>query len=56
MACKAAIKAGRRSDPRELTALAGRVMSGEIKYCPHGRPVSFALSKKELDKQIKRIV
>ena len=56
MACKAAIKAGRRSDPRELTALAGRVMSGEIKYCPHGRPVSFALSKKELDKQSKRIV
>jgi len=56
MACKAAIKAGRRTDARELTVLAEKVLSGEIKYCPHGRPVSFALTKRELDKQIKRIV
>ena len=56
MACKAAIKAGKRSDIRELQELAKKVMAGEVKYCPHGRPVSFALSKKELDKQIKRIV
>ncbi|MGI6028391.1 MAG: DNA mismatch repair endonuclease MutL [Candidatus Heteroscillospira sp.] len=56
MACKAAIKAGRRSEPGELLTLAKQVMSGKVKYCPHGRPVSFALSKKELDKQIKRIV
>jgi len=56
MACKAAIKAGRKSEIRELNELAKAVMAGEVKYCPHGRPVSFALSKKELDKQIKRIV
>ena len=56
IACKAAIKAGARSDPRELEALAARVVSGEVRYCPHGRPVSVKLTKTELDKQFKRIV
>jgi len=56
IACKAAIKAGSRSDPRELEALAAKVVSGEVRYCPHGRPVSVKLTKAELDKQFKRIV
>lgn len=56
IACKAAIKAGSRSDPAELEALARRVVSGEVRYCPHGRPVSVKLTKAELDKQFKRIV
>lgn len=56
IACKAAIKAGSRSDPRELTALAARVVTGEIRYCPHGRPVAVKLTKAELDKFFKRIV
>ena len=56
VACKAAIKAGKRSDIRELEAIAARVCSGEIRYCPHGRPVAVTLTKKELDKQFKRIV
>ena len=54
MACKAAIKAGRRSDPIELNELAGRVLAGEAQYCPHGRPVSLTLSKAQLDKQVRR--
>ena len=54
VACKAAIKAGSRSDPAELEALAARVVSGEIRYCPHGRPVAVRLTKAELDKQFKR--
>jgi len=54
MACKAAIKAGRRSDPMELSELAGRVLSGEVQYCPHGRPVSLVLSRAQLDKQVRR--
>ncbi len=53
-ACKAAIKAGRRSDPREVQELIARVLSGEIRYCPHGRPVSVELSRRELDKIFKR--
>ena len=56
IACKAAIKAGSRSELRELQALAEKVVSGEVRYCPHGRPVSVRLSKTELDKQFKRIV
>ena len=56
IACKAAIKAGRRSEPAELEALARRVVSGEVRYCPHGRPVSVKLTKAELDRQFKRIV
>ena len=56
IACKAAVKAGSSSDPAELEALAERVVSGEVRYCPHGRPVSVKLTKTELDKQFKRIV
>lgn len=56
IACKAAIKAGTRSDLSELSVLAEKVLSGEIRYCPHGRPVSVRLTKNELDKQFKRIV
>jgi len=54
MACKAAIKAGRRSDPMELEELAGRVLAGEVQYCPHGRPVMLVLSRAQLDKQVRR--
>ena len=56
VACKAAIKAGWKTEPEELSAVAARVVSGEVKYCPHGRPVSVLLTRKELDRQFKRIV
>ncbi len=55
VACKAAIKAGWDTDPAELLALAEKVASGQIRYCPHGRPVSVTLTKKELDRQFGRI-
>ena len=56
ISCKAAIKAGWDTDPLELQILAEKVAAGEIRYCPHGRPVAVALTRKELDKQFKRIV
>ena len=56
VACKAAIKAGRRHDPAELDRIAKAVVSGEVRYCPHGRPVSVTLTKAELDKFFSRIV
>ncbi len=54
MACKAAIKGGWHTSPQELERVAGAVMSGQVKYCPHGRPVAITLTKKELEKQFKR--
>ena len=55
VACKAAIKAGWHTDPKELEALVNEVMTrDELKYCPHGRPICISLSKKELEKQFKR--
>ncbi|MCR5649296.1 MAG: DNA mismatch repair endonuclease MutL [Oscillospiraceae bacterium] len=54
VACKAAIKAGKPSDPRELVPVAKAVMAGEVRYCPHGRPISVVLPKSRLDKGIKR--
>ena len=55
VACKAAIKAGWRSDDRELLALVKEVMArDDLKYCPHGRPICITLSKKQLEKQFKR--
>ncbi|MCF2663657.1 DNA mismatch repair endonuclease MutL [Oscillibacter valericigenes] len=54
MACKAAIKGGWTSDPAELRVLVEKVQSGEVKYCPHGRPVAVKLTKYELEKMFKR--
>ena len=34
--------------------LVDRVQSGEIQYCPHGRPVAVRLSKYQVEKMFKR--
>ena len=54
MACKAAIKGGWKSGPEELRALVAKVQSGEVRYCPHGRPVAVKLTRYELEKMFKR--
>jgi DNA mismatch repair protein MutL len=54
MACKAAIKGGWKTSDQELERVAQAVMSGQVKYCPHGRPVAIELTQKELEKQFKR--
>lgn len=56
VACKAAIKAGKNHGFAELERIAAAVVSGAVTYCPHGRPVSVRLTKKELDKFFSRIV
>ena len=55
-ACRAAVKAGNTSHPRELIELALTLeRNPEIKYCPHGRPVYFFMSKREIEKNFKRV-
>ena len=54
IACKAAIKAGKSSDIRELQALTARVLSGEVAQCPHGRPVAFEVTQATLDRGFRR--
>ena len=54
MACKAAIKGRQKNDPRELERVARAVLSGAVKYCPHGRPVAIELTRGQLEKQFKR--
>ena len=54
MACKAAIKGGWRTSPQELERVARAVMSGQVRYCPHGRPVAIELTRGQLEKQFKR--
>lgn len=57
ISCRAAIKAGDKSSPRELLALAEKILSGEVPpFCPHGRPCVLKLTRKELEKQFGRIV
>ena len=57
IACKAAIKANDNSDLAELDKLVSLVIDNDnIKYCPHGRPVMIKISRKDIEKQFKRIV
>ena len=57
IACKAAIKGGWHTDPKEWEAVVHEVLTrNDLKYCPHGRPVAVTLTRRELDKLFKRIV
>lgn len=56
-ACRAAIKAGDYSRPAEWQDLAEQVLLDDtIRFCPHGRPVCFEMTQKEIEKQFGRIV
>ena len=55
MACKAAVKAGERLSPEQIKNLLQRRGACEnAGTCPHGRPTTIFLSRKELEKQFKR--
>lgn len=55
MACRAAVKGGDVSGREDLTVIAKRVATDDnIRYCPHGRPVAYKLTRKELEKQFGR--
>ena len=55
VACKAAIKAGYHTDPREREYLVREVLTrNDLKYCPHGRPICIELTRGQLERQFKR--
>lgn len=57
MACRAAVKAGNFTSRYEAERFVGRVLNDEnLRYCPHGRPVLVEMTKRELEKQFKRII
>jgi len=56
MACRSAIKAHDRSVTAELEALVRQLAANtDIRYCPHGRPISITITKRELEKNFGRV-
>jgi DNA mismatch repair protein MutL len=55
LACKAAVKAGKRLQPEEMLKLLEQ-MGGcaAFSHCPHGRPVLKIFSQQEMEKWFKR--
>ncbi len=56
IACKAAIKGGRKYDRSIIEWLVTKILSlPDITVCPHGRPIAYRLTKTALDRQFDRI-
>lgn len=56
ISCKAAVKAGDKLTPAEITSLLEhRELCQDAHHCPHGRPTSLVFSREELDRRFKRI-
>lgn len=56
-ACKAAVKGNDRLDELEIKGLIEKLITLENPYhCPHGRPIMIRMTKKDLEKEFKRIV
>ncbi len=54
--CRAAVKAGDEMKKEETAALVKRILTDDsIKYCPHGRPVMYELTKHEIERQFGRV-
>lgn len=54
--CKMSIKAGRHYGEEHLKWICDNLLRYDcIKFCPHGRPVAFEMTKRELDTRFGRI-
>jgi len=54
-ACRAAMKSGIGDSAENIAWLAENVLNYEnVRYCPHGRPVAFEITKGDIEKQFKR--
>ncbi len=57
IACKSAVKAGNKLQESEMKKLLDAVFAlDSINTCPHGRPITVAMTKSFIEKQFKRIV
>jgi len=57
VACKAAIKAGKKMSKKEMLALINDLFACEVPYfCPHGRPLIIKMTLTEFEKKFKRIL
>lgn len=57
MACRAAVKAGDFTSDFEIGKFTEYLLAhDEIRCCPHGRPVAVEITRREIEKQFKRIV
>lgn len=57
IACKSAVKANMAMSKIEMETLVRNVLRlKNINTCPHGRPIIVTMSKKEIEKEFKRIV
>ncbi|MBO4934652.1 MAG: DNA mismatch repair endonuclease MutL [Clostridia bacterium] len=55
VACKAAVKAGRRSSEEDAEDILRMLDEDpDARFCPHGRPVCFEIKRGDLDKQFLR--
>jgi len=55
MACRGAVKAGKRLSPEQMRhLLESRADAGPTDTCPHGRPTTILLSRAELERQFRR--
>lgn len=56
VACRAAMKSGDKSTDDECIALAKELDENpDVRYCPHGRPVSIIIKRRDLERQFGRI-
>lgn len=56
VACRAAIKAGNTSTDIELIDIAKKLENDEsLKFCPHGRPLTITIKKREIEKLFGRV-
>ncbi len=57
VACKAAIKAGKKLSRKEMLVLINDLFACQVPYfCPHGRPLMIRMSLNELEKRFKRLI
>ena len=53
--CKAAVKGGREDSPENVRFIAEQVIvNPKVRFCPHGRPVAFEMTKSQFEKQFER--